>query len=185
MAAHSNGKLKRLHKQKGYTLIELSIAGAIIALLIYGTVKLVNGVIADHRANAELQEVPTIITKIQKIYGNRPNFSGATQAILVNNGAFPADWVVTGSTNLVNRWSGAVTLGVTTIGGVSNNAITFATAGVPDSECQSIVPGMDDSVRTTTVNGTLVKQDGQPSDPGLTGTSCTSGQNSITYVFSK
>ncbi|NRF83855.1 prepilin-type N-terminal cleavage/methylation domain-containing protein [Burkholderia gladioli] len=178
-------KFKRLHKQKGYTLIELSIAGAIIALLIYGTVKLVNGVIADHRANAELQETPTIFTKIQKIYGNRPNFAGATQAILVNNGAFPADWVVTGSTNLVNRWSGPVTLGVTTIGGVSNNAITFSTSGVPDSECQSIVPGMDDSVRTTTVNGTVVKQDGQPSDPGLTGTSCTNGQNTIVYVFSK
>ncbi|KVO15203.1 type 4 pilus major pilin [Burkholderia ubonensis] len=185
MAAQSNRKFTRLHTQKGYTLIELSIAGAIIALLVYGTVKLVNGVIADHRANAELQEVPTVITKIQKVYGNRPNFSGATQAILVNNGAFPADWVVTGSTNLVNRWSGAVTLGVTTIGGVPNNAITFTTTGVPNSECQSIVPGMDDSVRTTTVNGTVVKQDGQPSDPGLTGTACTNGQNTIAYVFSK
>lgn len=176
---------KRLRQQRGYSLVELSIVVAIIALLIYGVVKLVNGVIADHKANAELSEMPTIITKIQKIYANRPNFSGATQAILVNNNAFPADWVVAGSTNLVNRWSGTVTLAVATIGAIANNAITLTTAGVPDSECKSIVPGMDDSVRTTTVNGTVVKQDKQQSDPALTGTSCNTGSNTIVYTFSK
>ncbi|HDR9034167.1 TPA: hypothetical protein QDB07_001636 [Burkholderia vietnamiensis] len=185
MSVQSNRNFKRLHKQMGYTLIELSIAGAIIALLIYGAVKLVNGVIADNRANAELKELPLVISKVQKIYANRPNFSGATQAILVNNGAFPSDWVVPASTNLVNRWSGTVTLGVTTIGGVANNAISLTTTGVPNSECESIVPGMDNSVRTTTVNGTLVKQDGQNSDPALTGTNCTASQNTIVYVFSK
>ncbi len=176
---------KRLHKQKGYTLIELSIAGAIVALLIYGTVKLVNGVIADQRANSELQELPTIIAKIQKVYGNRPSFTGATQAILVNSGAFPADWVVAGSTNLVNRWSGTVTLAVATIGAVPNNAISLDTSGVPNSECSSVVPGMDDSVRTTTVNGTLIKQDGQQSDLAALGTACTNTTNEIVYTFSK
>lgn len=183
-----HNRIKRLsikRNQRGYTLVELAIAGAIIALLIYGVVKLVSGVIADHRANAELSELPMVITKMQKVYGNRSSFAGATQATFVNNNSFPVDWVVTGSTNLVNRWSGPVTVAVTTIGGVANNAIALTSGSVPDSECKSVVPGMDDSVRTTTVNGAVVKQDGQPSDPALVGTSCANTTNTIVYTFSK
>ncbi|SEI14525.1 type 4 pilus major pilin [Paraburkholderia hospita] len=185
MAKSQTANPKRLQRQKGYTLIELSIAGAIIALLVMGTIKFVSSVLADHRANSELEELPQVFTKMQKVYGNRPNFSGATLATFVNRGAFPEDWVVSGTTNVVNRWSGNVSVGVTTIGGVANNAITYTTSGVPDSECSSVVPGMDQSVRTTSVNGTVVKQDKQASDPDLIGTACQNGTNDITYVFSK
>lgn len=184
-AAFAIKHIQRL--QRGLTLIELMVVLAIIAVILALALKPVRTVLANAKANDEVGELPTIITNMQKVYANRASFAGATQATFVNSNVFPTSRVVSGSTDLINRWGGAIIVSVITMGeGTPNNGISLTYQGVPSLECAAIIPQMDDNIRVVTVNGTTVKEDRQPSDPAAVGTACqSSNANEIVYQFSK
>src|SRR5260364_339173 len=148
--------LKR--RQEGFTLIEIMIALAIVAVAIALAIKPVHQALSNAKANDEMGELPTIIANIQKVFANRANFGGATQELFVNQHVFPTERVVPQTAELANRWGGAITTSVVTIGSsASNNGIALTYEGVPSMECAAVIPQMDEIVRIISVNGTQVK----------------------------
>src|SRR5260363_169284 len=157
--------LKR--RQEGFTLIEIMIALAIVAVAIALAIKPVHQALSNAKANDEMGELPTIIANIQKVFAN--------------------DRVVPQTAELANRWGGAITTSVVTIGSSApNNGIALTYEGVPSMECAAVIPQMDEIVRIISVNGTQVKADGQPADLDAVSTACNASHaNEIVYQFSK
>lgn len=177
---------RRARRQRGMTLVETMIAIAIGLIIVAVGIKGVRGAMADSRSTDEVGDLPKIFSNLQKVYAQRPSFAGATQAIFVNNNAFPDSMVTSGSTNVTNRWGGAVTVAVTSIGGGTNNALTYETTGVPSAECSNVIPQLENVVRIVTVNGTSVKADKNPTDLSALGTACSAGVSSdVIYTISK
>src|SRR5260363_156660 len=169
------------------TLIENLIALAVVAVPIALAIKPVHQALSNAKANDEMGELPTIIANIQKVFANRANFGGATQELFVNQHVFPTDRVVPQTAELANRWGGAITTSVVTIGSSApNNGIALTYEGVPSMECAAVIPQMDEIVRIISVNGTQVKADGQPADLDAVSTACNASHaNEIVYQFSK
>jgi prepilin-type N-terminal cleavage/methylation domain-containing protein len=175
-----------LRRQLGLTLIETMIVLAIAAVAIALVLKPVRGALSSMRSSDEVGELPTIITNIQKIYASRSTFAGLTQATVVNRNAFPISRVQTGTTNLVNRWSGTITVAPVSIGGGANNGVSLTYTNMPASDCSDIVGQVDDNVRIVTVNGTITKADGQQSNQDAVGTACiATDPATVVYQFSK
>lgn len=172
---------KLLNKQRGFGIIEIGIVLVIVGILLAVTLSYVRGVLADNRANDELKELPMVITRIQKLYNNRPNFNALTQTALISNGTFPQERI-TSPTVLNNRWGGAITAAVSTLTN-PDDAVTLTYTRVQEAECKAIIPQIENYVRTITVNGVSVKADGAQVDLAALGTQCVAGGTTSTIVY--
>ncbi len=180
-------KRDALYKQRGMSLVEIMIVIAIASIVLALTLRNAGRASDGVNSNDEIGELTVVITKIQQMYSNRASFAGATQEVLVNGGSFLKSRVVPGTTDLVNRWGGEISVATVTVGGgAANNGIALTYQSVPSAECSAIIPKIDENVRVVTVNGTIVKQDGQPADLAAVGTACQENKmNEIVYQFSK
>lgn len=170
-------------KQRGFTLIELGIVVVIGSILLAVALSIATTVLADNRANDELKEVPLIVTRIQKLYNNRANFTGLTTALAISQNSFPANRV-TSTTTVTNRWGGTITVAPATMV-TASDAVTATYTNVPKSECLAVLPQLDSSMRTMTVGGTSTKADGVPTDLTALGTQCALAPTTVVYTFSK
>lgn len=175
---------KSLKRQAGFTLVELGIVVAIGAVIIGLGLVVVPSLLASTRANAEISEIPTIATKIQRAYANRPTFAGMNQATVIGLKAFP-DSSVTGAV-ISNRWGGLVTVAPATLV-VANDAFTITTTGVPSEECVQVGQGLETVARSIAIPaGTPVKTDGVALNLTTLGTQCDLGATTaIVYTFGK
>lgn len=180
---------KQLKKrQKGFTLVELGIVVAIGAVIIGIGLIVVPSLLASTRANAEISELPTVATKIQRAYANQPNYSGMTHAAVVNLKVFPDNQV--SGTTVTNRWGGGVTVAVNATGIVSaNDSFTITSTGIPEDECVQLGQGLERAARIITVGtgaSAVVKADGAKLDLAKLGTQCAVASTStIVYTFGK
>jgi hypothetical protein len=147
------------------------------------TLTIATTVLADNRANDELKEVPLIVTRIQKVYNNRANFTGLTTTLAIAQNAFPASRVVT-ATSVTNRWGGSINVVPVSLV-TSNDAASITYTNMPKSECLAVLPQLDSSMRTMTVGGTSTKADGVPTDLAALGTQCGLAPTTVVYTFSK
>lgn len=173
-------------RSKGFTLVEMGIVVAIGAIIIGVGIAVVPGIMASNRVNAEVSELPTIVTNIQRAYNNQPGFTPApTIASLANLGVFPESRARPGDAAAVNRWGGAIT--VAAAGATLPNGLTLTYADVPSAECRELVPALSNSFRVITVGTTVVKPDGgnvnMTTLPGLCNVA--SGRVNIAYSFTK
>lgn len=175
--------LRSKRNVKGFTLIELSIVIIVGALLLAVALVIARSVLADNRANDELKELPVIITRVQKLYANRPNFAGLTTTLAIAQNVFP-DSRVASTTTVNNRWGGTITMAPVTIAS-ANDAVDATYTLVPKSECLAVIPQVENNMRTITVGGTVVKADGALTDLTALGTQCGTSPTTIVYRFSK
>lgn len=177
-------KLSLKKRQSGFTLVELGIVVAIVAIIIGIALVVVPSILASTRANAEISELPTVVTKIKRSYANQPDFSLVSQATIAGLKVFP-DSQVSG-TNITNRWGGPVTVAPATLV-TDNDAVAITTTQVPTAECLQIGQGVEGSMRQITIAGVVVKADGTAAaDPAKLGTQCaTAATVTIIYTFGK
>lgn len=183
-------------KQKGFTLVELGVVVAVGATILVISLGVVPSVLANNRANAEMQEVPGIATNIQKIYLNAPTYVGATLDAVIRLNAFPSSRVTipaSGAATATNRWGGAVTMSVATLTS-TNDIVRLVYSNVGSSECKTVIGGIAGLARRIVVDsansgtsgaGTTVKPDAGALDITALGTACGTTANSITYDIGK
>lgn len=190
-------KFQKIRKaQQGFTLVELIVVIAIGFGIVFLAMTKIPQAIANSRASGEITELPTITAEMQRIAGNRPNWSSFTLDSMIRNNAFPDNRVTipsSGAATATNRWGGAVTFAsgtITTTGDIAR----IVSASVPQRECKTVVVGVANTFRRVYIDGansgtvgagTQVKQDGQPVDEAAVGTACTGQSNSITYDLAK
>ncbi len=146
--------------QKGYTLIELGIAIAILAVLVVGGLAGVQAILTSGKVSDQAKTLGRLQSTISKHYQNTQILAANNQAQLVTLGAWDAR-----SVNIVN---GAVTSafgtvetvipnGATVIGTMTaNQGFIYTIPGVPPAACtdlaQSLAP-MAFAIAVTGVGG--------------------------------
>ena len=130
--------------QRGFTMVELAVVVAIGAVILVIALAVVPAVLANNRANAEMQELPSILSNIQKAYSNAPTYAGATLDAVIRLNAFPAERVTipgAGAATATNRWGGTITLAVANLS-ATNDIVRLVYTNVSERECKAIIQGV-------------------------------------------
>jgi prepilin-type N-terminal cleavage/methylation domain-containing protein len=138
-------------KQKGYTIIELGIALAIIAVLIVAGLAGVTTVLNNSKSNAQIEDSGIVLAKLQSLLTST-SASGINTAGAVGAGFFPAARVTgTGTAATVaSKFGGSefvasnsATLGATegVVAAASVGAI-YTIMGVPKAVCANIATSL-------------------------------------------
>lgn len=182
--------------QRGFTMVELSVVVAIGALILVIALAVVPAVLANNRANAEMQELPSILSNVQKAYANAPTYVGATLDAVIRLNAFPTERVTipgAGAATATNRWGGTITLAVANLS-ATNDIVRLVYTNMSERECKGVIQGVAGLMRRIYVDsanggaaggGTMVKADGAALDITALGTACGTANNSITYDVGK
>lgn len=137
----SRRALRGLSRQRGYSLIELAIALAILSVIIVASLIGVQRILANNRANNTLRQVPVINAAITAGSVNATNLSAITTAQAAGLGAFP-NW---DGTNAINEFGGRYYVaGLNAAAGstpVGQGYFLYIT-NVPQSMCPTIANGV-------------------------------------------
>lgn len=173
-------------KQRGVTLIELSIVILIAGLLAALVGLILPNILASIRANKITDAFDSAIPAIQTAYQNRTSYNGLTTAQVAQN-----RWMGTGLTevaagvptgNLLTQW-GQLTFAPAANGTQAQGTLT----AIPSRECIKISNAMaSDQYLTVNVNGTVVKAAAADLDLTTAGTQCNANNaNTIVFTFGR
>lgn len=143
-------------KQRGFTLVELAVVLAIIVLALAGIIARQRATNQTAQVQSETGNLQAVMGKVNSTFAGRTDYTGATTAFLLAQGAFPTSMV--NGANVVNTWNGAVTVAP----GAGNTSVDITYGGVPTSACIELVANASRSYRTVTVGVTAVKTAIQP-----------------------
>lgn len=171
-------------KTRGFTIIELMIALAIIAVLtlvIFGRVQAAK---MASQVQGEAGNVQSVIAASQRAFIGRSNFTGLTNTFLTNVNGFPTQMM--NGTQPVHTWGGNVTVTTATVPAANTAKGQIVYADVPTDACVEFVNAVSSSLQHIDVGGTAVKTAGDTvNDLDATTTQC--GANdlvTVTMVFS-
>ncbi|WP_117144103.1 type 4 pilus major pilin [Pseudomonas coronafaciens] len=173
-------------KQRGMTLIELSIVILIAGLLAALVALTLPNILASIRANKITDSFDSAIPAIQTAYQNRTSYNGLTTAQVAQNRWMGssltevAAGVPTG--NLLTQW-GQLTFAPAANGTQAQGTLT----NIPSRECIKISSAMSsDQYLTVNVNGTAVKAAAGDLDLTTAGTQCNANNaNTIVFTFGR
>jgi len=177
----------KFNKQGGFTLTELVIVLAIVALIGAASTLVVPRIMAKYRATKITDAIAEAIPAIQVAKNNTTSFSDLTTAQVAQNGWINdsfieyANGVPTG--NLMTQWG---TIAVAPTAGNQQGQITMT--NIPSKECtligNSFTSGL---ILTGSINGSSVKNGGLANvDQTLVGTTCSSSAtNTIVLTFGR
>ena len=133
--------------QKGVTLVELSIALAIAAVVTVVGVQFASSALRETRIAGESARFNSVVMKSRAAFANYAvtDATNITTANAIRGNVFPADMLINGTTiqtaaaaDLKNRWNGAVTITPDpTTGG--KNVLNLSYAGIPQEDCVEFV----------------------------------------------
>lgn len=140
-------------KSKGFTLLELLLVVAIVAIALAVLFFLFNKVQSKSTAQTEAQNLVTMAADVKGLFSPQGNFTGINDQVLVQNNVPPTGMVAGG--NIVNGWGGAVTVAPA---GAGDSQATFQYDGVPTGDsCSGFVQGAQSAFATINVNGQVIK----------------------------
>jgi prepilin-type N-terminal cleavage/methylation domain-containing protein len=151
------------HSQRGYSLIELSIVLAIIAVVIGGAITGVQAILQSNNVNNTISNTNRAIGAITSKLIRDNNYANATTAILSSRamGVWPEKTVINpGLTNatVTNEFGGAVHVApmtTATYGVAANQAYVYTLTGIPTSACTDLALGLESLGLGLAVNNQL------------------------------
>ena len=135
--------------QRGYSLVELSIALAIIAVIVVGGLMGTRQILLSNNINNQLKDSAQVLTKITRQYQKQNVTTGATVATLAPLGTWPAErttntngvWTVRG---VIGGTSELVFSNTALLGSLpANQGLIYVLRNVPSAACADIVNGLD------------------------------------------
>ena len=139
----------RASNQRGYSLVEISIALAIIAVIVVGGLMGTRQVLLSNSVNGQVKDSATAISKIQRQYAKQPNTAGASTAVLAPLGIWPAERAVLVGTNwnirgVINGSTEHVFTNDAAIGSVPvNGGFIYTLRQIPVEACAELVTALD------------------------------------------
>ena len=156
---------KEIDKQKGYSIIELSIALAIISLILVGSLAGVQRVLRSNNINKDLTAMNLLASRLTTISSNMGTTAGTTMATLNSLNAFEglnitAAAVAGADPTISNSFGGSFVVAPNTaaVGGYAAGGgfIVYST-GIPSAACPDLLLGLNNlSPQITTDIGALV-----------------------------
>ena len=133
-------------KQSGYTLVELAIAVAILAVLIVAGLTGVQGILTSGKVNDQIKTMAKLGSKISANYGSLST-SGISVATVANLGGWDTSKVSTaaGVTSVRSAFNSGefITTNNAAISGIAANAgIIYTIGSVPREACPDLANGI-------------------------------------------
>lgn len=169
-------------RQRGSFLMELSLGLLILALLGLFAYQSFNSSRESTRIQEEVSDITKYIAATQSLYTAMPDFSGVTTDVLRTNKIFP-DSMVSGST-VSNKLAGTVTAAANQLVNPADTVL-FTLTNYTEDACKKVIPKIGSGARTISANGTVIKPTDGVLDVPAIGTSCTTSENTVTFVVSK
>jgi prepilin-type N-terminal cleavage/methylation domain-containing protein len=132
-----------LRQQKGYSIIELSIALAIISIILVTALAGVQRILRSNNVNEDLKNLNLLASKVTVMLSNVTTTTGITQADLANLKAFEG-FRVNGS-NVTNAFGGAITIAPNSnaLGTVpANGGLMLYSSLIPPEVCSDYITGL-------------------------------------------
>ena len=157
-------------KQGGYTLVELAIAVAILAVLIVAGLTGVQSILTSGKVNDQIKTVAKLGAKVSANYSSLTT-SGVTLATVANLGAWDTSKVSgSGTTTAVRSAFNSgefITFNATAISGLSaNSGFIYTIAGVPREACPDLANGIGSLVYGIAVQTAAAAPAGVSTYPG-------------------
>ncbi|MBQ69379.1 hypothetical protein CL689_04900 [Candidatus Saccharibacteria bacterium] len=186
-------------RQAGVSLIELSIALAIIAVITITGIVFATDALKESRIGSEAARVNSIVMKSRAAFQNRAlaNLSVAATTTLdaARLGVFPADMLdkpITdtslAATDVKNRWGGNVQI----FSNPGLSVMTLVYNDIPQSDCiefvnrvSSLFSYVSSGATVATTGATAIKTPTVALSTANTQTACQAGDNILTFAFSK
>jgi prepilin-type N-terminal cleavage/methylation domain-containing protein len=149
---------KTARRQRGFTLIELSIVIAIGLLLILAGLKFGPTLMRGTRVQSETQNIGGLKTAIGNLYRGQynPPAQPVSNANIINFGLAPQDLLDAGG-GLTGHW-GTVTVTPSNLaGGVPGTAMQIALINIPQDVCVQLAPSLVALADEMDVGGAAVK----------------------------
>ncbi|MBY4677948.1 type II secretion system protein [Marinobacterium arenosum] len=130
------------NKEQGFTIIEISIVLAIMAVLVAGIWSALAGKNDSARAESFADELVQTAANLQQRHSTQPAASRYTGITLANTTPAITESLrnsISGTT-IVLEWGATVTLGPTSItGGSGNTNFMFTLSGLPRAQCEAML----------------------------------------------
>ena len=181
-------------KQGGYTIVELSIALTIIAILIVSGIVGITSVLRSNKANTQLEDSGRTLTRLQAYVSTTASTPGLSTAGGIGLGLFPSTRVF--ATSVFNAFgaSGTASEFVSTNKNNTNHNVTtntgaiYTLTAIPTQVCADIAVGLanladsiwvGDTITSATLDevavGNVVKASGAALNLSNLGARCASG----------
>ena len=135
-----------LRRQKGYSIVELSIALAIISIILVTALAGVQRILRSNNTNEDLRNLNLLASKLTVMLTNVTNTAGINQGQLINLRMFEGFRVnaVAGTVN--NAFGGNITVATNTaaLGTVPvNGGLMLYSSGIPPEVCSDYITGLN------------------------------------------
>lgn len=154
------------NKSKGFTIIEIVIVLAVIAVLALGVVAAAGGLFSGAKAKNEAQAMQTMIQGVKKLYSTTATFGSLTTQVVLDKGLVPNS--MNADPAILNAWGGNITF---TPQGGSPQFMVLSTTAVPSAECVDLINELSEMSVTigTAASTTNAKANGAAIiDPAVT-----------------
>lgn len=191
--------IKQRKSQAGVSLIELSIALAIIAVITITGIIFATDALKESRIGSEAARVNSIVMKSRAAFQNRAlaNLSVAATTTLdaARLGVFPSDMLdkpITDTslvaTDVKNRWGGNVQI----FSNPGLSVMTLVYNDIPQSDCiefvnrvSSLFSYVSSGATVSTTGATAIKTPLSDASAANIQTACQTGDNVVTFAYSK
>lgn len=135
--------------QAGYSLVELSVALAIIAVILVGALLGTRQVMLSNSINNQVRDSAALIAKVQRHYAKQANTASATTHVLGRLGVWPAERTTVSATattvrGVLNGSSEFIFSNTAAIGSLpANGGFIYTLRNVPNEACGDLISAFD------------------------------------------
>ena len=135
--------------QSGYSLVELSVALAILAVILVGALMGTRQVMLSNSINNQVRDSATLIAKVQRLYTKQASTTGATTHVLGRMGVWPAERATVSATTttvrgVLNGSSELIFSNDSAIGSLpANGGFIYTLRNVPTEACADLISAFD------------------------------------------
>ena len=145
-----------LRQQKGYSIIELSIALAIISIILVTALAGVQRILRSNNVNSDLRGLNLTAANLATLYSSQPDTSVVAMATLVDLRAFDGFAVNNTTDTVTNAFGGQITVAtnIAAIDGFpANSGFMIYSTNIPSEACPDYISGLNNiAPNITTTN---------------------------------
>jgi len=168
-------------KQKGYTIIELGIALAIIAVLIVAGLAGVTSVLNSSKANSQIEDSGKLLARLQTFVSTTASTPSLTTAVSVGLSMFPISRVA--ANKVTNVFGGgefvSTNANSTTHNVPTNTGAIYTLASVPKAVCADVAVSLSNLADSSYISTATAPATDQDSILGATLTTIKSSGGTI------
>lgn len=152
--------VKRLNKhgQRGVTLVELSVAVAVMGLIMAGAMVGVPRLMNNVKLSQEMKDWQMSVLAVQNAVAAGTLIAGQTKQAEIRPTAIAEPFNrPAGTTTILNRFGAEITIDAVDKSGYPSSGVTVKSVGYPSSQCEDFAAKMNGLFATLSINGNVIK----------------------------